>query len=83
MIFDLKGTRVAQGEYGFKLKISEVGWAEKDANERLKGLLVAARDAVGRDLDSGYEVRGIGLLPNSASVVSIGINQQPLADAIM
>jgi ribulokinase len=82
-VFDLEGRRVAQGEYGFKLKIPQVGWAEQDATDWVKGLVIATRDAVGQALASGYEVVGIGLAATSASVVSVGRNQQPLADAIM
>jgi ribulokinase len=82
-VFDLKGKRVAQAEYRFKLKVPKVGWAEQDANEWMKGLTIATRSCIEQIAGSGCEVIGIGLAATSASVVAIGKDKQLLADAIM
>lgn len=81
--FDLKGKRIAQSDYRFKLKVPRVGWAEQDANEWIKGLTLATRNCVEQIAASGCEVIGIGLAATSASVVAVGENWRPLCDAIM
>ncbi|RLC17743.1 MAG: hypothetical protein DRI24_04960 [Deltaproteobacteria bacterium] len=82
-VFDLKGKLVAQADYRFKLKVPKVGWAEQDANEWVKGLASATQNCVDQIAGSGCEIIGIGLTATSASVVMIGKDRQPLADAIM
>jgi ribulokinase len=82
-VFDLTGKLVAQAEYAFGLKIPSVGWAEQDANEWVKGLIVATRTSVDQVAGSGCEFLGIGLTATSASMVAVGADRKPLADAIM
>jgi ribulokinase len=82
-VFDLKGKRITEADYQFKLKVPKVGWAEQDANEWLKGLTIATRNCVEQVDRSGCEIIGIGLAATSASVVAIGEDRQPLCDAIM
>lgn len=82
-IFDLGGTLVTSAEYKFDLKIPKVGWAEQDAGEWVKGLVIATRNSVDQLAGSGNKFLGIGLTATSASVVAVGADHRPLADAIM
>lgn len=82
-VFDLNGKRVAHADYSFNLKVPKVGWAEQDANEWLKGLTTATRSCVEQTSGLDCKIIGVGLTATSASVVMVGEDLQPLADAIM